>query len=49
MKEPDPVPGLFALIFILSLLQSVLSWRANNNPYFTCSGEMGKCLTLKAD
>lgn len=44
MKEPDPVPGLFVPIFILSLLQSVLSWRANSNPYFTCSGEVGKCL-----
>lgn len=44
MKEPDPVPGLFASIFILSLLQSVFSWRANSNLYFACSGEMDKCL-----
>lgn len=44
MKEPDPVPGLFASIFILSLLQSVFSWRANSNLYFSCSGEMDKCL-----
>ena len=26
-------------ISIVSLLQSVLFWRANTGPYFTCSGE----------
>lgn len=26
-------------IFIVSLLQSVLSWRVNTGPYFTCPGE----------
>lgn len=39
MKEPDPVPGPSMLIFIGSLLQSVLSRRANTDPYFSCSGE----------
>lgn len=39
MKEPDPVPGPSMLIFILSLLQSVLVWRANTGPYFACSGK----------
>lgn len=39
MKEPDPVPGSSMLIFIGSLLQSVLPRRANTGPYFSCSGE----------
>lgn len=49
MKEVDPVPGSSMLIFTVSLLQLVLSWRAETGPYLENKNQVRTALLVSGE